>query len=286
MLSAITWDIDPYLVHFGDGGLRWYGLLWAIGIYVGWLLIDRMFKHEHCPENWSTYSFFYITIGAFIGSRLGHCLFYGWQDGGNPYIEHPLRILEVWKGGMSSHGSAVGMMIAAWLLNKYKFSRHPEYKTSWIWIIDRLGIALCATGACIRFGNLMNSEVYGNPTDLPWGFIFARNGETVPCHPTQIYEILTLVIALVILLYLYWKKDAGKREGMLAGLFGVMVFGSRFLIEFIKNDQEAFEAEMALNMGQILSIPIVLLGIYFIIRSYKKAKGERLKANGLHQADR
>ena len=284
MIAAITWDIDPILIHFGNGGLRWYGLLWAIGIYVAWFINDRMYKHEHCPENWSTYSFFYITIGAFIGSRLGHCLFYGWQDGGNPYIEHPLRILEVWNGGMSSHGGAIGILLTAWLIDKLYFRKYPEY--SWIWIMDRLGICLCATGACIRLGNLMNSEVYGHPTDLPWGFIFVRNGDTMPCHPTQIYEILTLVIALVILLYLYWKKDAGKREGMLAGLFGVMVFGSRFLIEFIKNDQEAFEAGLALNMGQILSIPIVLLGIYFIIRSYKKAKGERLKANGLHQADR
>ena len=277
MIAAITWDIDPVLIHFGNGGLRWYGLLWAIGIYAAWFINDRMYKHDQCPKNWSTYFFFYITIGAFVGSRIGHCLFYGWQDGVNPYMEHPLRILEVWKGGMSSHGSAIGIIIAAWLLNKYRFSRYPKFKTSWIWIMDRLGIGLCATGACIRLGNLINSEIYGTPTSLPWGFIFVRNGETVPCHPTQIYEILTLVASLVILLYLYWKKDAGKREGLLAGLFGVLVFGSRFLIEFIKNDQEAFEAGMALNMGQILSIPIILLGVYFLIRVYR---------HGLHQVDR
>ena len=275
MIAAITWDIDPVLIHFGNGGLRWYGLLWAIGIYAGWFINDRMYKHEHCPDKWSVYFFFYITIGAFVGSRLGHCLFYGWQDGVNPYLTHPLRILEVWKGGMSSHGSAIGMMLAAWLMNRRFRKQKAEVKTSWWWVMDRLCIGLCATGACIRLGNLMNSEIYGTPTSLPWGFIFVRNGETVPCHPTQIYEILTLVASLVILLYLYWKKDAGKREGLLAGLFGVLVFGSRFLIEFIKNDQEAFEAGMVLNMGQILSIPIILLGIYCIIRSY-----------GLHQVDR
>ena len=277
MLAAITWDADPFLIHFGDGGLRWYGLMWAVGIYLAWLLNDRMYKHENCPKEWSIQLFFWITIGAFIGSRLGHCLFYGWTETGNPYLVNPLRILKIWEGGMSSHGGAIGVLIATWLLNKYRFSRKPEYKTSWIWILDRVCIGLCATGICIRFGNLMNSEVYGNPTDLPWGFIFVNGAihNDVPCHPTQIYEILTLIAALAVTLYMYRKTDAGKREGLLAGVFGVMVFGSRILIEFLKS------REHLLNMGQILSIPVVLLGIYFIIRSYKKAKGERLKVNGL-----
>ena len=275
MIAAITWDIDPVLIHFGNGGLRWYGLLWAIGIYAAWFINDRMYKHEHCPENWSTYFFFYITIGAFVGSRIGHCLFYGWQDGVNPYLEHPLRMLEVWKGGMSSHGGAIGIIIAAWLLNKYRFSRYPKFKTSWIWILDRLCIGVCLTGALIRLGNLMNSEIYGGPTSLPWGFIFVRDGQTEPCHPTQIYEMIYLLVAFAVTLPLYLKTDARKREGLLLGVFLIIVFFTRFMLEFIKNDQEAFEAGHVLNMGQILSIPFVVLGIFLIIRAYRKSYDEK-----------
>ena len=275
MIAAITWDIDPVLIHFGNGGLRWYGLLWAIGIYAAWFINDRMYKHDHCPENWSTYFFFYITIGAFVGSRIGHCLFYGWQDGVNPYIEHPLRRLEVWKGGMSSHGAAIGIIIAAWLLNKYRFSRYPKFKTSWIWILDRLCIGVCLTGALIRLGNLMNSEIYGGPTSLPWGFIFVRDGQTEPCHPTQIYEMIYLLVAFAVTLPLYLKTDARKREGLLLGVFLIIVFFTRFMLEFIKNDQEAFEAGHVLNMGQILSIPFVVLGIFLIIRAYRKSYDEK-----------
>ena len=138
------------------------------------------------------------------------------------------------------------------------------------WILDRLCIGVCITATLIRLGNLMNSEIYGGPTDLPWGFIFVRDGQTVPCHPTQIYEALICVIVFVILLYLFFKKDyATKHPGFLFGLFCTVIFGSRILIEFIKQPQVEFENSMVLDMGQLLSIPFVLIGIYFIIRSYK-----------------
>ena len=270
MVSAITWDIDPILIHFGNGGLRWYGLMWAIGIYAAWVMNHLMYKHENCPKEWSFQLFWWMVIGAVIGSRLGHCLFYGWYETGNPYLENPLRILKIWEGGMSSHGSAAGMMIATWLLNKYRFSRYPQFKTSWLWILDRVCIGLCVTGALIRFGNLMNSEVYGNPTDLPWGFIFVRGAinPDVPCHPTQIYEIMYLLVALAVTLYMYCKTDARLRPGLLTGVFGVIVFGVRFLVEFLKTDPNGTAGHI-LNMGQWLSIPLVALGIYLIIRAYR-----------------
>ena len=283
VLDFITWDVDPILVHFGNGGIRWYGLLWAIGLYIAWKMNDRMYKRENCPAEWSDQLFFWIAIGAIVGCRLGHCLFYEWHETNNPiqifgwtityrnpYIEHPLAILKIWEGGLASHGGAIGIIISAWLLNKYKYSRYSQFKTSWLWILDRLCIGVCVTGALIRLGNLMNSEIYGGPTDLPWGFIFVRDGQTVPCHPTQIYEMLYCFVALLVTWPMYWYTEARRREGLLLGVFLEIVFVTRFLLEFIKNDQEAFEAGHILNMGQLLSIPFIVLGLFLIIRAYKR----------------
>lgn len=298
ILDFITWDVDPVLIHFGDGGIRWYGLLWAIGLYICWAINEKMYKRENCPAEWADQLFFWMAAGVIIGARLGHCWFYEWHDVTmpgmeryceymriphepwhlfgwafnyrNPYIEHPLMLLKVWEGGLSSHGGAIGLITAAVLLNKYRFSRYPQFRTSWIWILDRLCIGVCITGALIRLGNLFNSEIYGGPTDMPWGFIFVRDGQTVPCHPTQIYEILYCLVAFAVTLPMYLKTDARRREGLLLGVFLEIVFFTRFMLEFIKNDQEAFEAGHVLNMGQLLSIPFIVLGIYLIIRAYKR----------------
>ena len=283
ILDFITWDVDPILIHFGDGGIRWYGLLWALGIYICWVMNERMYKHENCPAEWSDQLFFWITAGAIIGARLGHCLFYEWHQYGepwhffggeftyrNPYIEHPLWMLKIWEGGLASHGGTIGIIIAAILLNKYKFSRYPQFGTNWIWILDRLCIGVAVAGFLIRLGNLFNSEIYGGPTDLPWGFIFVRDGQTVPCHPTQIYEMLYCLATLGITYSMYWFTDARLREGLLLGVFFLIIFGVRFLLEFIKNDQEAFEAGHMLNMGQWLSIPFIVLALFLIIRAYRR----------------
>ena len=283
LLNFITWDVDPILIHFGDGGIRWYGLCWALGIYICWIMNERMYKHENCPAEWTDQLFFWITAGAILGARIGHCLFYEWHQYGepwhllgweftyrNPYIEHPLWILKIWEGGLASHGGTIGIIIAAILLNKYKFSRYPQFGTNWIWILDRLCIGVAVAGFLIRLGNLFNSEIYGGPTDLPWGFIFVRDGQTVPCHPTQIYEMLYCLAALGITWSMYWYTDARRREGLLLGVFFLIIFGVRFLLEFIKNDQEAFEAGHVLNMGQWLSIPFIVLALFLIIRAYKR----------------
>ena len=283
LLDFITWDVDPILIHFGDGGIRWYGLCWALGIYICWIMNERMYKHENCPAEWTDQLFFWITAGAILGARIGHCLFYEWHQYGepwhllgweftyrNPYIEHPLWILKIWEGGLASHGGTIGIIIAAILLNKYKFSRYPQFGTNWIWILDRLCIGVAVAGFLIRLGNLFNSEIYGGPTDLPWGFIFVRDGQTVPCHPTQIYEMLYCLAALGITWSMYWYTEARRREGLLLGVFFLIIFGVRFLLEFIKNDQEAFEAGHVLNMGQWLSIPFIVLALFLIIRAYKR----------------
>ena len=298
MLDFVTWNIDPILIHIGDGGIRWYGLLWAIGIYICYLIELKMYKHENCPPEWIDKLFMWMVIGLIIGARVGHCWFYEWHDVTlpsmkaycqymgistdpvqifgwtinyrNPYIEHPFKLLKIWEGGLSSHGGAFGLLTAAWLLNKKVFSKEPKFHTSLLWIMDRLVVGVCVTATLIRLGNLMNSEIYGTPTDVPWGFIFVRDGQTVPCHPTQIYEMLYCIVAFVVTWLMYWKGKAYKREGLLLGVFLEIIFFTRFMLEFIKNDHELFEADHLLNMGQLLSLPFVIWGIYLIIRAYKR----------------
>jgi phosphatidylglycerol:prolipoprotein diacylglycerol transferase len=196
-----------------------------------------------------------------IGARLGHCLFY--EPG--YYLKHPIEILKIWRGGLASHGAAIGILLALWLfVRKYKFS--------FIWILDRIVVVVALGGAFIRLGNLMNSEIYGVQTSLPWGFVFIRNLEVVPKHPTQIYESLTYFLIFLLLLWLYYRNDGKPRPGLLFGLFLILVFGMRFLIEFIKEDQVAFESGMKLNLGQLLSIPFFLLGIGMLVWSRRRKK--------------
>ena len=283
ILDFITWNVDPVAFHLGGWEVRWYGLLWAVGLYLCWMVNERMYKREHCPAEWADQLFVWMALGVIIGARLGHCWFYEWHltndpiqlfgwtiNYRNPYIEHPQELLKIWQGGLSSHGGAIGLIIAAILLNKFKFSRYPQFESSWLWILDRLCVGVCITATMIRFGNLMNSEIYGGPTDLPWGFVFVRDGQTVPCHPTQIYEMLYCLVAMAVTWPMYYLTDARRREGLLLGTFLTIVFVTRFLLEFIKNDQEAFEAGHVLNMGQLLSVPFIVLGIYLIIRAYKR----------------
>lgn len=288
MLAYITWNVNPELFSIGPLTIRWYGLLWVIGIWLAWKTQQKIYKNEKCPDNWVDSLFFYMVVGVIVGARLGHCFFYEWHllpepvkflgmtfRYGNPYLTHPWELLYVWHGGLSSHGGAFGLLIAGYFLNKKVF------KKGYIWIYDRLVIGICLCGACIRLGNLMNSEIYGNPTTLPWGFIFERNGETQPMHPTQIYEMLYCLVTFAIVWWMYWKKQAYKTSGLIFGVFLICIFGTRFILEFIKLDQEAFEANLFLNMGQILSVPFIVWGIWLLVRARKRATGmpEKLSSN-------
>ncbi len=276
LLNYITWDVNPELFSIGSLTVRWYGLLWALGIWFALMIVQRLFKHEKLPDAWLDKLFMYTVIGTIIGARLGHCLFYEWQllpepvtflgitfKYGNHYLTSPWELLYIWRGGLASHGGAIGILIAMYLYNK-KVS-----KKGFIWIFDRLVIGVAICGASIRLGNLMNSEIYGNATSLPWGFIFVRAGETEPMHPTQIYEILYCLVTFAITWWLYWKKEAYKKTGLIFGVFLIGIFGTRFLLEFIKLNQEAFEANMFLNMGQILSLPFIVWGVWLIVKSMK-----------------
>ena len=261
MLDFVTWTANPVFFHLGPLTIRWYGMMFVIGFYLGYQIVARMYRREGAPEAWMGTLLIYVVIATIVGARLGHVLFYEWDY----YSQHPLKILATWEGGLASHGGTIGLIIAVILYSIFTTKRSP------LWTFDRLVIAIALVGAMIRFGNLMNHEIYGHVTDLPWGFRFVTNlgpwmaGAdpvfSAPSHPTQIYEALCYLLLFGLLMWMYWKKNAGERPGLILGVFFIWLFGSRFLIEYIKNPQVDFEVGMTLNMGQLLSIPFVLIGI-------------------------
>lgn len=280
-LLNIVWNVDPIAFSIGPLSVRWYGICWALGLYLAYLIQVGLYKHDKCPQDWPDKIFTYMAIGVIVGARLGHCWFYEWHEAStlglepiqifgwtityrNPYIEHPFELLKIWQGGLASHGGAIGLIIAGLLLDKKHFHKGLP------WMFDRLVIGVAVTGCLIRFGNLMNSEIYGGPTSLPWGFIFVRDGQTEACHPTQIYEMIYCIVAGVVSVWMYFKTTAARRPGAIFGVWLEIVFFTRFLLEFIKFDQEAFEANFALNMGQVLSIPFIIWGVYLMVMAYKR----------------
>lgn len=260
ILAFIHWNVSPEIFSLGPLHVRWYGLLFAVGFLFGYSHGEKMFKSENIDLKWLESLFIYLIVATVVGARLGHVFFYGWDY----YSQHPMEILYVWQGGLASHGGALGILVALAYWSKKVSKRNI------LWVLDRVVVPTALVAALIRFGNLMNSEIYGIPTTLPWGFIFERNHETVAKHPTQIYESLSYLITFGVMLYMYWKTKAKDYQGLIFGVFFTMIFTARFFIEFIKEEQEAFEKGMTLNMGQWLSIPFVLAGIFLIIRAVKK----------------
>jgi prolipoprotein diacylglyceryl transferase len=267
ILSFIHWNVSPEIFSMGPIHVRWYGLMFALGFLFGYHHVEKMFKHENEDLKWLESLFIYLIVATVVGARLGHVFFYGWEY----YSQHPIEILYVWQGGLASHGGVLGIIVAM-ILWSVKIS-----KRNLLWVLDRIVVPSVLVGALIRFGNLMNSEIYGNPTTLPWGFIFERNHETVAKHPTQIYESLSYLFTFGVLWFMYWKTKAKDYLGLLTGVFFVFVFGTRFCIEFIKEVQESFEKGMSLDMGQWLSIPFILAGTILIILALKK--GPKINQN-------
>lgn len=257
MLNYIVWNPDPELIHIGIFHIRFYGLMFAIGFWLGFNIMAKIFKREDAPEEWLGWLLMWTVLGTLIGARLGHVFFYEWDW----YSQHPEHIWRIWEGGLASHGGTIGVMIGIFLFSWLNSKRSP------LWTFDRIVIPIALVGALIRMGNLMNSEIYGCPTTLPWGFIFVRGYEYPgqPCHPTQIYEALCYLALFGLLMWMYWKKNAQQRPGLIFGVFFIILFGTRFLIEFIKNDQVAREATMTLNLGQQLSIPFIIIGIGLVV---------------------
>ena len=263
---VVHWHVDPAIFHIGNFELRWYSLLFVSGFILGWFIFSWFCDREKVDKKMLDPLLYTLLICTIVGARLGHCLFYqpdyylgSWQG----FFE----IFMPWKGGLASHGGTIALFIGIWW-----FAHHygKRFDIDFVWLLDHLAIAVAFAGAFIRFGNLFNSEIYGNPTSLPWGFIFELRGETEPKHPTQLYEGFTYLLLGFALVALYKHRLDKMFRGEFIGIFLLVCFGSRFLIEFIKEPQVEFEKAMSLNMGQLLSIPFVIIGIVFLVWAFKK----------------
>lgn len=270
----VNWNVNPEIFRIGGFALRWYSILFVSGFILGWFIFRGFFRREGVPESMLDSLLYTLLIATIVGARLGHCCFYqpdyyfgSWKG----FWE----IFMPWKGGLASHGGTIALILGMWW-----FARHygRKHDFDFVWLLDHLAIAVAFAGAFIRFGNLFNSEIYGDVTNLPWGFVFELRGETEPKHPTQLYEGFTYLLLGLALIGLYWKKLDKMYRGMFVGIFLTVCFGSRFLIEFIKEPQVAFEESMALNMGQLLSIPFILLGVGFIVWALVK----KIPARAVH----
>ena len=262
----IYWDVSPNIISIGPITIRWYGLLFATAFLVGFQIMTKIFKHEKKNLNDLNDLVWYMILGTVIGARLGHCLFY------NPsyYLSNPVEILKIWHGGLASHGAAIGILLAIYLYSKKKKDQ------PFLWAMDRIVITVALGGFFIRTGNLFNSEIIGKPANVPWSFVFVRAhvpDPLTPRHPAQLYEALAYLTIFFILNHLYKKYDGKFNNGYLFSIFLILVFGFRFFVEFFKEVQEPWEAALPLDMGQLLSIPLIILGVYL----YYKTKPTKIK---------
>lgn len=256
----IEWNMDPEIFSIGFVSIRYYSLLFMLSFIIGIAIFHGVYKRENQPKEDLDPLLIYMMLGTVIGARLGHCFFY------DPiyYLSNPVKILKVWEGGLASHGAAIGILLALYLFSK----KHPHQP--FLWLVDRVVITVALAGFFIRTGNLFNSEIIGKATNVPWAFIFVRaqvSDPLTPRHPAQIYEALAYLIIFFILYRIYKTQESKVRRGFLLGLFLTLIFGVRFIVEFFKENQVAFESGLALNMGQILSVPAVIAGLILMLRA-------------------
>ncbi len=383
LISYIVWTADPDLFNIGNLTIRWYGLLFATGFLLSQQIMFYFFRKEGKPENDVETLTIFMVIATIIGARLGHVFFYEPAR----YLSNPIDIFKIWEGGLASHGATIGILTALYLYSNYKikinlfklkgtFKKHPRPGQSFLWIVDRIVIVVALTGCLIRFGNFMNSEIVGLPTNSSYGVVFARSAidliqnsneaiegveasksgqkpenmveadsayqpitltinfkradypeagvrqflETqvksiltdygsvrehiyepadtplnytltqdrgayqatiqtwgISRHPAQLYESISSLLIFVFLFLIWYRYREKTPEGLLFGLFLIVLFGLRFCYEFLKENQVAFEDEIPLNMGQWLSIPLVFIGIFLVIRSLRQQKSQPAK---------
>ena len=263
----INWDVDSEIINIGGFPIKYYGLLFAAGLLLSMAILKKIYKTENLNDSAHEALFLYGIIGIFVGARLGHCFFYDFDYYSKNLIEIILPIKKTITGdykfvgfsGLASHGGTVGLLISLYLYSK-------KYKIKYLKILDLIAIVAPLGAAFIRLANLMNSEMIGNPTTMPWAFIFKRV-DTIPRHPAQLYEAIAYFIIFLLLFITYKTKNITIGNGFYFGLAITLIFSMRILIEFVKINQVAFEEGMKLNMGQILSIPFILIGLYFTIRN-------------------
>jgi prolipoprotein diacylglyceryl transferase len=254
----MEWSVSPILFDFGFLQIRWYGLLFALGFVIGYQIMNWIYVREKQPLAKLETLTIVMILSTVLGARLGHCLFYEPEY----YLSNPIKIFYVWQGGLASHGAAFGILLGLFIF-------HYRTKTNYLWILDRIVIVVALSGFFIRLGNFFNSEILGKPSDLPWAIVFS-NIDKVPRHPAQLYEAISSFLIFLTLL-LFYKNNFLSKAGQKFGFFLVSVFGLRFVWELFKMNQVAFENNLPYNMGQLLSVPFVLVGLFFLfIYSEKK----------------
>lgn len=276
ILNYITWNPSPeiFTIPVIDWPVRWYGLMWALAFISSFYFMNIVYKKEGRTDKELDMLTLYIIVGTILGARLGHCLFYGpWFDEYTPngiliqegYLSHPLNILKIYEGGLASHGGAIGIITAMILYCR-------KTGESWLWLFDRLVIVVPLAGMCIRIGNLINSEIIGRVTTVPWAFIFVQE-DNQPRHPAQLYEAIFCLFLFGLMFWLWKYKRERFGPGFMFGFLCVLLWIERFVDEFFKENQVAFEDAMTLNMGQWLSIPFIIVGLIMMIRSFGKTPG-------------
>ncbi|MBM4179467.1 MAG: prolipoprotein diacylglyceryl transferase [Ignavibacteria bacterium] len=253
----IEWNVDPVILSVGPLSPRWYGVLFASAFMISYQIMKRIFDAEGKTMKQLDQLTIAIIAGTILGARFGHVLFYEPQI----LIQDPAEVIAIWHGGLASHGGALGIIAALWWFHK----KNPTFGMTWLF--DRLAIVAAISGMCIRLGNLMNSEIIGKPTDGTWGFWFQRiDPLLLPRHPTQLYEAALCLALFGLTYWMYHRGIAEQKPGRIFGLFLVLLFFGRFLVEFNKEHQVDFESALPIDMGQILSIPFIALGAYYLLR--------------------
>jgi prolipoprotein diacylglyceryl transferase len=272
ILNFIRWNIDPEITNFIGISLRYYGILFVTGLILSYYLLQKIYKLEGIPVQKLEKLTMYAFIGIIAGARLGHCLFY--QP--DYFLKHPIEMFLpiehlpeggykfVGYQGLASHGGTIGLFLALWLYCR-------KTKESFVKTLDMVAIVAPLAAFFIRMANLMNSEIIGTPTNVPWAFIFVRE-DNIPRHPAQLYEAISYIMIFALTTHLYFRNRDKLKKGFMFGLAVALIFTARFFIEFIKEKQVPFEEQMTLDMGQILSIPLVILAVGYIIYAIKKNK--------------
>lgn len=273
MLNYIVWDPDQIIFNLGSFQVRYYSMMWLIGLAAAFLIVKKCFKDRNIPEETFDPLFIYAFIGILIGARLGHCIFYEpgyYLSSKEHFIEMLLPIDFTAKGvklvgyrGLASHGGVIGVLTGVWLYCR-------KYKMSFLEVMDMIGVAAGITAACIRIGNLINSEIIGKPTGTDHGFVFKQLGEDFPRHPAQLYEAIAYLTLFIIILLIYRKRKDLVGHGFYFGLCLAGCFLFRFFVEFAKEVQSPWEEGLPLDQGQLLSIPLVIIGLYFAVQGYRK----------------
>jgi phosphatidylglycerol:prolipoprotein diacylglycerol transferase len=282
MVAAINWDVDSQLID-GYNTPNLYGLLFVTGLIIGYFVVRKMFRKDGISDEMLDKLVLFMVVATIVGARLGHVFFYGpyWDEVSadgvvleRGYFSHPGDILKVWEGGLASHGAAIVILISL-----YIYSRRIIHKP-YLWMLDRISAPIAIGGTFIRLGNLVNHEMVGDVTTVPWGFRFMHHDcippfecswNAIPVrHPAQLYEAICYFAAFLILMFLYWKKDLWKRPGVVFGSFLILIWGARLMVEFVKLGQTARDEYLFLNTGQLLSIPLIIAGIILLYRGLKK----------------